>query len=427
MESIPLQLLLILALILLNGALALSEIAVVAARRPRLERWAAEGDRGARRALALTKDKNRFLSTVQVGISLVGILAGAYGGARLARPLGETLAPLPVVGAYPEQIAFALVVGAITYLTLVLGELVPKRIALAAPERAAAVIARPMHLLSTIAGPVVLLLAASTNLVLRLLRVRGRDDPPMTEEEIAALVERSARAGELEDEERHLVERVFALDEARVDAIMTPRDRIVWLDANAPADQLAATIGDHRHSRYLLCDGRIDALIGMVHGKDVWVPALAGKPVDLRALATDPLFVDGATDATDLLALFRETGIHVALVTDRDGTIRGMVTLNDVMEEITGELDRAGEPQATRREDGSWLVDAWLPLDRLADTLDVTWEQPSVDRFRTAAGLVIGRLGRSARAGDAIEAPPLRLEVVDTDGPRVDKLLVSRL
>jgi putative hemolysin len=427
MNSIVVEALLILLLLVLNGAFAMSEIAIVSSRKARLQQKAVEGSGAARRALELADQPNRFLATVQVGITLIGILAGAFGGATLARHLADWLEGFDAIAPYANALALAIVVGLITYMSLVIGELVPKRIGLTAPERIAMLVAQPMFFLSRLASPLVRVLSLSTDGVLRLLRVRPSDEPPVTEEEIAVMLEQGTRAGVFEEEERKLVERVFDLDARRVDAIMTPRPDITWLDPRDSPEVVCAKVTRDRHGRYPVCDGTLDAFIGIVDAKDAWPLALAGQPVDLRQLATQPLFVPGALTASRLLGLFRESGVHVAVVVDEYGSVAGLVTLNDVMEEITGQLRPDTQPRIVQRTDGSWLVEGSVSIEELAAALgvdaDARW--PTRD-FRTVAGLVVGRLRRIPHEADSIREGDLTLEVIDMDGRRVDKVLVSR-
>jgi len=423
---------LILLLLLVNGVFAMSEIAVVSSRKARLQQRAETGDTGARRALELVDNPNRFLSTVQVGITLVGILAGAFGGATIASQVAVYVRRVPSLAPYADGVSLGLVVLVITYLSLVIGELVPKRIALNHPERIASAVAGPMNFLSRASAPLVALLSASTEGVLRLLGVRRTEEPPVTEEEIAMLLEQGTQAGVFEEAEQDIVERVFWLGDQRVASLMTPRRKVVWLDVEAPPGEYRETMARHRYSRFLVCDGSLDRVLGMVEVKDLWARTLAGEPVDdLRAVLRKPLYVPESTRALRVLAMFRESGTHLALVVDEYGGVEGLVTLNDVLEEIVGDLARAGAPAApavVQREDGSWLVDGSLHTDEFREAVGLP-ERRDEDReeYRTVGGFVLTHLGRIPTAGDKFVTEGLQVEVVDMDGHRVDKVLVSRL
>ena len=428
MSSIAAEALLIFALIVLNGVFAMSEIAVVSARRARLQQRADAGDAGARRALAVVEEPTRFLSTVQIGITSIGILAGAFGGATIAEQLAERLRAYPALAEHSEAVALGLVVLAITYLSLVVGELVPKRIGLNHPERIASLVAGPMHALSIATAPAVKVVGLSTELLLRLLRVRKSDEPAVTEGEIAVMLEQGTQAGVFEEEEQDLVERVFWLGDQRVDAVMTPRHRIVWLDLENPVEENWQRMVEHRFTRYLLCEGELDTVLGMVDVKDLWAARLAGNEVVLTEHVRLPLFIPASTRALHLLERFRETGVHLAVVMDEYGGVEGLVTLQDLLEEIAGDLDAAaaGAPPVVRRDDGSLLVDASLSIEEFREALGLDERRGDPREFRTVGGLVYSRLGHVPVPGEHFEAEGWRIEVVDMDGNRVDKVLATR-
>lgn len=425
MPAIGWEVLLIVLLILLNGVFAMSEIAVVSSRRTRLQQRADAGDQKARRALELSEHPDRFLATVQIGITMVGIFAGAYGGATLAGQIDSYFERIPVLAPYSEEIALGLVVVAITYLSLVVGELVPKRIGLNHPESIASLVAGPMNVLSIVASPLVKVLTVSTELLLRLLRIRKPDEPPVTEQEISALLEQGTHAGVFEEEEQEMVERVFWLADQRVGTVMTPRHRIVWIDAAAPLQENLQRLVEHRHSRFLICDGALDRVRGMIKIKDLWAEQIQGRPADLEALTTPTLFVPESTRALRLVELFRESGIHLAVVVDEYGGVEGLVTLNDVLDEIGGTL-APSDPQVVEREDGSLLVDGAYPVEDLRERLGLAERRvEGRHEYRTLGGLVVTALGRIPRAGEHFEADGFRFEVMDMDGNRVDKVLVA--
>ena len=424
-----LELLVVLLLTLFNGALAMSELALVSARRGRLEQMANEGKRGARTALALMADQGRLLSAVQIGITLVGILAGAFGGATLAGRLGDWLDGFAWIAPNGDKVAIPLVVLAITYLSLIAGELVPKRIALNDPERIACLVARPMARLSHIAAPAVWVLKRSSDFVLRLLGLHRKEESSVTEEEVKALIAEGTSAGVFHPEERRMIEGVLRLADRRVGQIMTPRPEIVWLDREADQATVRAVVASNRHSRLVVCEGSVDRAIGVVHTKDLLGPALAGAPLDLVGLMHPPLIVPESTTCLHLLEQFRGTGLHLAIVVDEYGTTEGVVAMTDLLESIAGALPELGEVEEAwivRRDDGSLLVDGALQLDEFEAAIGIAGLQTET-AFHTVAGLVLKHLGRLPRAGDSFEHRGFRYEVVDMDGRRVDKVLMTPL
>lgn len=426
---IAIQLIFLLVLIIANGVFAMAEIAIVSVRKVRLQQLAEDGDRQARMALDLAESPNRFLSTTQIGITLIGIFAGAFGGATIADGLNVWLASFPAIEPYSEELSLGIVVLTITYLSLVLGELVPKRIALTHPEGIAMRMAGPMNALSRIASPAVSLLSGSTEILLRLLGVRRGNEPPVTEDEISALIQAGTDAGVFEEEEQELVERVFWLGDQRIGALMTPRNRIVWLDIHESVDQVRQKMIENRFARFPVGDKSLDRLVGMVQVTELWASVLAGEPLDRW---TDhqrkPLFVPATLRALRLLELFRTSGVHLAIVVDEYGGTEGLVTLNDLLEEISGDLTLPTEPSVVRRDDGSLLIDGSLTMDEVWDELDLDDRRREPrGPYNTLGGFIVGELGRIPNSGQSFEAFGLRFEVVDMDGNRVDKVLVSPL
>jgi putative hemolysin len=429
MPSVMLEVSVVVLLILLNGIFAMSEIAVVSARKTRLRQWAEEGNAKARAALELANNPNQFLATIQIGITLVGILAGAFGGATIANELSVILNDISWLAPYSHPLSLALVVVVIAYLSLIVGELVPKRLALNNPERLAMAIAAPMQVLSRVAYPAVHLLGLSTELLLRALGMRPSTEPLVTEEEIRALIEQGTQAGMFEEAEQEMVERVFRLGDRRVSAVMTPRTEIVWLDREASALEIRRTITESAHSRFLVADGSLDNVLGVVHAKDLLAHILGEQVVNLEATLQQPLYVPESMRALKVLELFKQSGTHIALVIDEYGGIQGLVTPNDILEAIVGDLPEAGEqvePLAVQREDGSWLLDGMLPVDEFKDLFDLG-ELPGEDQgiYQTLAGFVVMQLGRIPAATDYFVWEGLKIEVVDMDGNRVDKVLVT--
>jgi len=421
--------LVVVLLIFINGIFAMSEIAVVSARKTRLRQWAEEGNAKARAALELANNPNQFLATIQIGITLVGILAGVFGGATIARELAVILSDITWLAPYSHPLSLVLVVLVITYLSLIVGELVPKRLALNNPERLAMVIAAPMQVLSRIAYPAVHLLGLSTEFLLRALGMKPSTEPPVTEEEIRALIEQGTQAGMFEEAEQEMVERVFRLGDRRVSAVMTPRTEIVWLDREASAQEIRRTIIESVHSRFLVADGSLDNVLGVVHAKDLLAHMLGEQAVNLEATLQQPLYVPESMRALEVLELFKQSGTHIALVIDEYGGIQGLVTPSDILEAIVGDLPAAGEqvePLAMQRADGSWLLDGMLPVDEFKDLFDLG-ELPGEDQgiYQTLAGFVVMQLGRIPAATDSFVWEGLKIEVMDMDGNRVDKVLVT--
>ena len=414
-------------LILLNGVFALSELAIVSSRRERLQMLVDEGNKGASIALAMAQEPTALLSTVQVGITLIGILAGAFGGASLSDELSLLIAPIPVIGAYARTISLAIVVGTITYFSVVLGELVPKRLALRDPERIAAMVARPMSLLSQIARPLVRLLTLSTAFFLRVLGVRETvSESTVSEEEIKVLIEQGALAGVFEEAERDMVESIFRFGDRQLRSIMTPRTEIVWLDINDSEEIVRETVSQSHHSRFPVCDDSIDRVLGIVEAKDLLSNSWSDEPFDLHAVMRAPVFLPETMQALRALEKFKQTGNQSALLVDEFGGIEGMVTLIDMMEAIVGDiptLEEIAEPPVVRREDGSLLVEGYLDVEDLKELLDVDG-LPDEEDYQTLGGFVVLRLGRLPRVGDIVEWLDYRFEIVDMDGNRVDKVLI---
>jgi putative hemolysin len=418
-------------LIVANGLFAMAEIAVVASRKVRLQQRAEAGDERARAALALARDPNQFLSTVQVGITLVGVLAGAYGGATVAERLAVSIETVPTLAPYARAMAIGAVVAVITLLSLVLGELVPKRLALSHPETIAAWTARPMMWLSRVGGPVISLLSASTGLVLRLFGIRGPVEPNLTEEEIRALISQGAETGAIAVAEGTMAQRVLQLGDQRVAAIMTPRPDIEWVDVDASPDELKEFLTSHAHTQFVVCQGGLDNVLGIVRSADVLPRAFQGAPIALRPLVREALFVPDSMRAVQLLDAFRSSRKHVALVMDEYGAVEGLVTATDLLIAIVGELpEHPGEAAGAfvQRADGTWLVDGSAPMEEVAARFGIE-ALPEDERgaYHTMGGFVMARLGRVPKASDRFDWGGLRFEVVDMDGRRIDKVLVGAL
>lgn len=426
------EILLIFLLALLNGVLAMAEIALVSARKVRLRQRAEAGDRGARAALELTQSPGRFLSTVQIGITLVGIFAGAFGGATLAEELAVYIARLPALAPYSDALGLGLVVLGITYLSLILGELVPKQLALFAPERIASFLARPVAVLAKVSAPAVFLLDGSSRLLLRLFGARPSTDSPVTEEELKYLLEQGTLAGVFEPGEDEIVARVIQLGHLRVGDFATPRYLVTALDADAPLAENLAKVAGNDHFYFPVFEGALDRTLGVVSVKDLWRSAHSGEELDLRKHLTQPVYVPEGVSALRALERLRETGSHIALVIDEYGGLEGVVTLNDLLRAIVGDLPTAAArekpPLAVPREDGSWLLDGMLAVAEVCRLLGLSpAAAEELDELRTLGGFVMAQLGRVPAEGDRFEWEGWRFELVDMDQRRVDKVLAVRI
>jgi putative hemolysin len=426
MNVIAFEVLLILLLIFANGIFAMSEMAVVSARKIRLQQFANKGDEAARAALELANNPDRLLSTIQIGITLIGILAGAFGGATIAEQIALQIDRISFLAGYGEAIGLAIVVITITYLSLIIGELVPKRLALSRAERIAVLIARPMRFLSWLATPLVALLSFSTSTVFKILRLQPSDEPPVTEEEIKILIEQGTQAGVFEETEQDLVQRVFRLGDRRVSALMTPRPDISWLDINSPETETLQEIATSQYSRFPVCRDSIDNVIGTLKAKEYLAAKVNDPTISLEAFIREPLFVPETSSAFQVLEMFKTAGTHLALIIDEYGTIEGLVTTNDFLEAIAGEAAQmnAESPLIVKRDDGSYLVDATLPIDEFEEFFTVELDDDG--DYQTIAGLILAHLGHFPSVAESVEINDLRLEIMDMDGRRIDKVLVSR-
>ena len=428
LERVTLEILLIVLLVLANGALAMGEIALVSVRKPRLQQLAQRGHKGAARALKQAENPDPILSTVQIVIALVSIFAGAFAGATLAVQIDQALETVSGLDPWSEVIGVGVVVLGIGYLSLVLGVLVPERLAMNHPERVAIRMAAPLGLLSRVAAPAVGLLMGSMRAVLRVLGQRESVAPPVTEVELKAMARAGNQAGTIDRQEREIVERVFRLGDRAVSAIMTPRVELEWLDFSQPIEGLRAQAAASNHEWFPVAKDRIDDLRGIVRAKDLWSSAVATS-ADVAAIAIEPIFVPDTMSVFPLLEKFRESRTHVAIVIEERGSVRGMVTLTDLLEGLVGELPMLGdaeEPMIVRRDDGSWSIDAATDLDEVKLVLEVDYLDGEKDIYQTAAGYLVDRLGDRPRIGASFEVNGLRFEVLDTDGRRIDRILVEK-
>ncbi|HRW83645.1 MAG TPA: hemolysin family protein, partial [Methanothrix sp.] len=413
------EIIIIFLLIIANSIFALSEIAVVSSRKAKLQQMKEEGNSGAKTALDLANEPTPFLSTIQIGITLIGTLAGAFGGATIAEELALVMEGTPALASHSQLFSIGIVVAGITYLTLVLGELVPKRVALSNPEKIASFVASPMSLLSRIAAPLVFVLTASTNLVIRILGIKPNDEPPVTEEEIKILIDLGTGAGVFEEAEKEMVERVFRLGDRRVATFMTPRSKIVWLDVDDTPETIREKTSGRSYSLFPVCKDDLDKVVGVVQAKDLLSHADEGDEFDLSGAVLPPLFVPESMRGLKVLERFKETGIHLAIVVDEYGAVQGVVALTDILEAIVGDIphiDELTEPQMIRREDGSWLIDGMMQIDEFKEAFGVD-ELPEEDGglYQTLGGFVIIYFERIPSSGDHFDWGDLRFEVVDMD------------
>lgn len=420
------DLLVVLLLILLNAFFAMSEMAVVSSRRSRLHHMAEQGRRGARAALELIDDPSRFLSAVQVGITLIGVVAGAFSGATIGERLADTLRSVDIIAPYADAIGIGTVVVAITYLSLIVGELVPKRIALSGPERLAVRVAPVMRAVAEFGTPVVWLLGVSTDAVLRLLGVRQAAAHKVSHEEIRTLVAEGMKSGVLEAVEKDMIERVLRLAARDVRAIMTPRPDVVFLSTADDVETLRRKMNESGFSRYPVSRDGIDDVVGVVQTKDLLHRSLGGHPPDLQECVSDPLVVHEGMAVLRLLEMFKQTPLHMALVVDEYGGLEGIVTLTDIMEAVAGDIpdvSRDEEPMSVRRADGSWLLDGMMPIDEVEHVTGLKGMLGEHD-FATLAGFVLAHLKHVPAIGDTFDWQGARFEVVDMDGRRVDRVLL---
>jgi putative hemolysin len=430
LSEFPVEIAILLVLFLLNGVFAMSEMSVVSSRKPRLMQWADERRPGAADALALSNDPGNFLSTIQIGITVIGVLSGAFGEATVSSKLAACLAQWQAIAPYAEQAALVVVVVGITFCSLIIGELVPKRLALRNPEAIASRIARPMRVFTAATYPVVRFLGWVTEGILKALGARTAQQPPITEEEIRVLMSQGTAAGIFEPHEQRMVSRVFRMDDEHVTAVMTPRMDVVYLDLQDSFEENRKRILDNDHTRFPVCDGGIDNILGVVHTRALLEDLLQDRPVRLREHIQPPLYVPGSVSVTDLLETFSRDRADLALVLDEYGELEGLITIDDIMEALVGGLGAVGttaDSDITQREDGSWLVDGTTTVHRFREIVDLTEELPGEDAgmYHTLGGFMMAELERVPRAGDKVHLAGHTFEVLDMDRNRVDKILVT--
>lgn len=416
------EILILFIFIVLNGVFSTSEAAIIAARKARLQQQAEKGDKGAQTALALAHDPIRFLSTIQVGITLIGIITGAVGGATISAQIAELVRPT-ALGRYADAIGFGAVVVVTTYLSLIIGELVPKRLALRFPEQISAAVARPMNLLTRLTSPLITFLTLSTDFVVFLLGVRASEEPPVTEEEIKTMMQQGIEAGVFEEVEQDMVSGIFRLGDRRAVSLMTPRTAAYWLNIRDSEAEIRTKIRESIFSYMPVCDGDTDHVVGLLSAKKFLSRILAGESFDVAAAMDAPHFVPESMPAAKVLSIFRESGQHCAIVIGEYGGMQGLITMQDLLEEIVGDVEESA-PQATEREDGSWLIDGLMTVDDFKRMFSLETMPGEHDSYTTLGGFVMAQLGNIPKAGDHFDWDKLHFEVMDMDGNRVDKMLV---
>jgi putative hemolysin len=424
---LSIELVIVVVLIVINGLLSMSELAVVSSRPARLSLLAAKGVRGAERALALASDPGKFLSTVQIGITLVGVLSGAFSGATLGQRLSQRLVELGLSAGVADIVGVGIVVTLITYATLIVGELVPKQVALRDPESIAIKVAPVMDWLAKISLPLVMLLDLSGKLILALLSRGGRAEEKVSEDEIHHLVSEAESAGVLEPGEKEMIAGVMRLGDRPVGAVMTPRTEVDEIDLNDAPETIREIMSKSPHSRFPVSDGDRDKPIGVLQAKDLLVAYMNERTPDLRALVRDAPVIPASADARDVLAILKAAPVHVGLVYDEYGAFEGVVTAADILESIVGAFhseEGPPEPAYVERADGSLLVSGWMPVDEFGERLG--FELPPHHRYNTVAGLVLQNFNVLPKVGDTFDLGDWHIEVVDLDGRRIDKILASR-
>lgn len=423
------EIVIILLLIIFNGILAMAEIAIVSARKSRLRQQANEGSKNAQAALELAQSPGRFLSTVQIGITFVGIFAGAFGGETIAKNLSNTLSNIPFIASYAEGIAILLVVISITYLSLIIGELVPKRIALNSPEAIAKYMVYPMGFLSYITSPLVSLLTFSSDLILRLLQIKPAKELGVSEEEIRMLIGEGTRSGVFNIAERDIVERTLKLSDRKVNTLMTPRKEVIWLELDSPFKVLRSKIAKHPHAQFPVCRDNLDKVVGIVRAEDMLTHFLLEEKIEMQKYIHKPLFVPESMDGLKILELFKKSGIHMAIVVDEYGSIQGLLTITDILEAIVGDIstiDEFEEKEIVERDNKTFLVDGLVPIDEFKDYFHIKKlpdEKSGV--FHTIGGFIMHKLGHIPVSGDKLEWSDFKFEVMDMDGNRIDKILIT--
>ena len=424
------EIIIILILILINGYLSMAELAVVSVRKAKLQKYIDEGNKNAMIVAKLGEDPNEFLSTAQIGISLTAVLTGAFGGATLSEPLAAAISFIP----YSEVISVVVVVVLSTYLTLVIGEIVPKVIALNDPERVSLKVAKPMLILTKVSKPISMILAKSSSFLLWVMRIENNADDIVTEEEIELMIKEGREDGTIEQEEEDIIKRVFKLDDQKVESIMTPRNEIIWIDLEDERDINKVKIIESKRSIFPIASGELDDFIGVVQAKDILSVMFSEEEFDVHKIVKEPLVVSEHLETLELLKEFKENQeyVHMSLVVDEFGSVEGLITLNDLLEGIVGDIpgiDEEAEPQAIQRDDGTWLIDGRYPIDRFKELFDFkdTLPDEEEDNYTTLAGFILSLSGTIPDEEDKYECGRFIFEIIDIDGHQIDKVLVTDL
>ena len=424
------NIIIILILIIINGYLSMAELAVVSVRKSKLQKYIEEGNKNAIIVAELGEDPNEFLSTVQIGISLTAVLTGAFGGATLSDPLAKLISFIP----YNDVISVVVVVIVSTYLTLVIGEIVPKVIALNDPERISLKVAKSMAILTVVSRPISIILAKSSSFLLWLMRIENRNDDIVTEEEIELMIKEGRQDGTIEQEEEDIIKRVFKLDDQKVESIMTPRNEIIWIDLEDDRDINKVKIIESKRSIFPIASGELDDFIGVVQAKDILSAMFDEDEFDVHKIVKDPLVISEHLETLELLREFKENQeyVHMSLVVDEFGSVEGLITLNDLLEGIVGDIpgiDEDDEPKATQRSDGNWLIDGRYPIDRFKELFELKENLPDEeeDGYTTLAGFILSLSGTIPDEGDKYDCGRFIFEIIDLDGHQIDKILVTDL
>ncbi|WAA12241.1 hemolysin family protein [Fervidibacillus halotolerans] len=432
MDSLWTSILIVFILIIANGIFAMTEIAIVTSKKGRLEILKEKGNRNADYALKLANNPNQLLSTIQIGITLIGVVTGAFGGAKIANQLSEYVEQISVLSPFSYEFSIIIVVGLSTFLSLVIGELVPKRIGMSNPEKMACIVAKPMYFFSKVGKPLIWILSKSTESLLKLLGVKQSSRPAITEEEITQLIEQGVYSGVVEEIEHEIVEQVFYMGDKRLGDILTPRTQIVWIDLEKPLEENLKTIAKSVHSKFPVARGSLDDFVGVIHTKNVLPKLLAKEPIVLEECIEDTLVLPEPMKVFQALEALKKSGQHEAIVIDEYGGIEGFVTLHDFMENIVGDMplkEDHTEPKIVQRDDNSWLADGLISVDtfrRYFDLEDVPFLRGG-NNFHTLGGFITMQIGDIPKVNDTVEIEDLKLEVVDMDHVRVDKILITKL
>ncbi|MCX6243547.1 MAG: hemolysin family protein [Bacteroidetes bacterium] len=420
------QIFILIFLIILNGLFAMSEIAIVSSRKSRLEELMRRGNRKAKLVLELAELPNRFLSTIQVGITLIAILIGVLGGSGITDAFDMQLQSLGMTS-YTHQIALVVVIFLITFFSIIAGELVPKRMGMTNPESIAMAIARPMFLLSKILTPFVWLLSVTTDFIVKIFGIKRKTDSQVTEEEIRALLEEGTEVGEIQEIEQDIVERVFHLGDQRIGALMTHRNDIVWLNTEDSNDDNLKIITGSSHSIYPLCEKELDNVVGIIYAKDLLIAMLKDPDLELKKYVREVNIVPGDKKAYQVLEKFKETRIHCGVVVDEFGSVEGIITLNDILDGLVGDITDMDEPEVIQRSEDSWLIDGKLAFFEFIHEFEVEDYDPAYAQFHSIAGFVIHQLREIPKTGDSFTWGGYRFEIVDMDRNRIDKILLTKL